>query len=390
MAALALGALAAGCANDPIDRGEPTPTTKYDFGPSHVRGSLARVNSCDDLLRYFQANSTQQIRAELEASQRYAEQWGREGGDDSVSIAATDSAQFDEVSGPTASEAGAARAEAAPDADQTPIGFGDAAGADADAGNGSDTGTNNQEVGVDEADMIKTDGRRVVSIRGAEVIVVELGEGGTATVSGRVALPGDNPQPVSMFLHDDRVMVLGNEWRAIPGSPTDNPTIAVDPGFAPDSDPTMGERSADVAIAYGSSFVTITEISLAGPPAVVDTREIEGSLIDGRMVDGTVRVVVTTMPQLPEPFVDTSGATEQDWREWDRRYGEARIATIEATTIEDWLPRDGDGAPVTGCEDTYLPEDFGGPQTLSVLTFAEGAASMQSTSVVAGGGSVYA
>lgn len=353
--ATTIALLASGCANDPIGQDNPT-TTRFPGTARFARGSLSTLSSCDELLDYFKSHSLEQLEAQ---SVMYSGGWAME----DASASAEVSSDMARTAAPMASSAAGA-------------GAADGAGRQSTGFDESTTGTNNQEVGVDEADMIKTDGRRIVSVRGNELIVVELVDG-AATVTGRLALPADGSYE-NLFLTGDRVMVLGTGWRE------DVAAASVAAGAA--------DVAMDRSWMPGSSLVTVTEISLDGTPRIVDLSEVEGSIVDARMVDGTVRVVTTSSPMLayPTDVAYPTGNSEAEWKRYQDEQLAAQRATIESTTIDEWLPNTADGGQVAGCANTMVPEEFAGTETLSVLTYANGAASLQATSVVAGAGSVYA
>ena len=69
-------------------------------------------------------------------------------------------------------------------------------------------GTNNQEVGVDEADLVKSDGRRLVSVVNGTLRVVELD--GTPAIDGSLDLSARGATDI--FLRGDTVLVLGTTY----------------------------------------------------------------------------------------------------------------------------------------------------------------------------------
>ncbi|MCZ7631014.1 MAG: beta-propeller domain-containing protein [Microthrixaceae bacterium] len=87
------------------------------------------------------------------------------------------------------------------------------AGATSDeGGEGGDVvaGTNNQESGVDEADIIKTDGKRIVSLVDGVLRVVGLDD--TPAVDGALDLRSFGADGGDMFLRGDEVLLLLPSW----------------------------------------------------------------------------------------------------------------------------------------------------------------------------------
>src|SRR5512142_1251375 len=71
------------------------------------------------------------------------------------------------------------------------------------------SGTNDYVAGVDEPDLVKTDGRRIVTIAGG---VLEVIDAASRTVTGRLELraagEGIAYQPANLLLHGDHALVL--------------------------------------------------------------------------------------------------------------------------------------------------------------------------------------
>ncbi|WP_051393076.1 beta-propeller domain-containing protein [Glycomyces arizonensis] len=226
-----------------------------------------------------------------------------------------------------------------------------APGDDAGAGDTSSTAphseTNTAVAGVDEPDMVKTDGEfvysvvdtvlRVVDARTAEVVAER--EYGWETWDHR------------MFLGDDELLVMYGQDRDRGGYYYSSLTVdRLDP------------RTLDV----------------------LDTFAMEGSMLDARMVDGQVRLAVSSAPHVEpmwEEFYD-SGSDIADVRR-----------AVRSTELEDWLP-DWSVNGVDGeipCGDIAHPERFEGTATVSVLALAaDGAWSeVEPVTVMADGGTVH-
>jgi uncharacterized secreted protein with C-terminal beta-propeller domain len=84
-----------------------------------------------------------------------------------------------------------------------------AGGSTGASGPSSVTGTNNQEGGVDEQDIVKTDGHYVYALNGQELAIVKSWPTREAEKVGSVEIEG---QLSSLFLDGDRVMVLSRTW----------------------------------------------------------------------------------------------------------------------------------------------------------------------------------
>ncbi|WP_091199631.1 beta-propeller domain-containing protein [Micromonospora narathiwatensis] len=201
--------------------------------------------------------------------------------------------------------------------------------------------TNNHEPGADEPDLVKTDGRRIVTVAGGVLRVVDPA---TRRETGRLDLAGadrgrwwpDN----DLLLHGDRALVLVRS-----------------PG--PEVGPWPARDEADVR-------PRLLLVDLAGPPKVVGTYRIEGSLLDARMTGSTVRVVVRSEPRLAFPYAERSTDAERT---------AANRAVIAKAGLDAWLPGyewTADGVRHTGrvgCDRLSRPADATGTSLLTVLSF---------------------
>ncbi|MBM7813768.1 beta-propeller domain-containing protein [Saccharothrix algeriensis] len=199
--------------------------------------------------------------------------------------------------------------------------------------------TNAQEAGVDEPDLVKTDGRRVVSVADGKLRVVDVA---SRRLTGTLDVPAGSAS--HLLLHGDRALVVAGSYAAAPGG-------FVPGGFAPEQD------------------VTLVLVDLAGEPEVVGSLEVDGRYVDARQVGDVVRVVVHSRPRLPWVYPQ-DGVTEAQ--------SLARNREIAATApIEAWLPRyeltGADGARTSGalvaCDRVSHPEEHSATSVLSVLTF---------------------
>lgn len=253
----------------------------------------------------------------------------------------------------------------------------------AEAGGGSAdySITNNQEAGVDEADIVKTDGERIVAITNNRLSVIDV-TGRKPSLVGSLALsPEFSVQ--EMFMHGDTVILLGNTWGPMP---------YVDIGFGADA---VG-MAVEEYYGGGSPIVTLTEVDISDEPAVVTALQIDGGYISSRMIDGVARVAITSGPN---GFV--WAYPEGNGLRAERAAIAANREIIEESTIEDWVPyfilsnASGtvlDEGPAIRCDQAHHPEEFAGFNMLSILTFDldDGFEIADSTGVLAAGETVYA
>ena len=225
--------------------------------------------------------------------------------------------------------------------------------------------TNVQEAGVDEPDIVKTDGKRIVAVAQARVHLVGL-DGGKMTL--RKTLPDTMVR--SVFLSGDRVLVFSGQT-------------------AQSSEP--GLRWAGQ-----QAVLTMYDISDLSDPQLIAKLTIDGNVLDARLVGTQVRVVTISSPDVNAPapvYAPDGGITEKSKEELR--------AAVASTHVDDWIPRyalqDGAGGEVSKgrlveCANLAHPETFSGLDTVAVSAFDMGSAlqSRQTVGLIAGGQQIYA
>lgn len=306
-----------------------------------IAGSLAlglpAFSDCDELLGYVRGHALERVTA-----------WGLgETGGFPVPMALEDAA---------AADGAATRAAAAAPGE----GF---------------SGTNVQTLGVDEPDIVKTDGERLVTLSGDRIVVVDVA-GPAPVVRGTLRLEGIWPR--DLLLVGDRALVLGET----------------------DGGASLGAQ--DIVSHGGWSPVSaLIEVDLTDPgqPRVARRLVVDGRYLSARMADGIVRVVMSAPPTgLPFEYPEGGGLRgEMDALEHNRD-------VIRESGLEDWVPyfvlENADGSvaaegSLLDCDTTRRPVEFSGLTVLSVLTVdlsegLTGAIADRSVGVLADGETVYA
>jgi hypothetical protein len=221
--------------------------------------------------------------------------------------------------------------------------------------------TNVQESGVDEADLVKTDGQKLHVVTDSVLRTYDV-TGPVPRLAGRLQLAGTAHQ---LLLRGTRLLVVGSGARPGPGLP-----IPVD-GGAPS---VTGEQ------------VLLTEVDVSNPaaPAVARTMELPGVVAGVRLTGRAARVVVASSP--PPIQAESPAALE-------RRAARARLSRfLPRTTIRSRISRRTFRRPVVGCADVRRPRAFSGLDLLSVLTIDldRGLFSVERSAIMAGAQLVYA
>ncbi|MDJ0763214.1 MAG: beta-propeller domain-containing protein [Myxococcota bacterium] len=350
---------------------EVAPTDR-NIQPVEVNHALVQMDSCEQYLDYAKETAIQRMRVLIE---RQCQQML-----DGVS----DNDGWDWINGVDEETSG-----------------GDVDGdADADAdGDGTFSETNVQEEGVDEADIVKTDGEHIYALSGNGFVIVSIDEAGNLTEVGRTKLDGN---PVELFIYGDLAVVFSGleDWEvpdaiALPDAPQypdfDGPDIDID------FDGSW----------YGSWYtaVQIVDISDKTAPALSRSTMYAGRYVSSRRVSNALRTVLSS----PLPALEVPTMLYVDY--WDMSANKARkriheacdaliaknIETINAVTVDAIMPKklvsDGQAAePIVQCGNILGPKTPAGTGLVTVASLDLDTPLVQQTdvSVVGQEGLVYA
>jgi uncharacterized secreted protein with C-terminal beta-propeller domain len=175
--------------------------------------------------------------------------------------------------------------------------------------------TNNQVVGVDEADIIKTDGNYIYTVTGNTVFIVKAYPGEDAKVVSTIDLKS---VPQGLFIQGDHLAVMGNFY---------------DPDYF---------KKIDFVPRQGMSFLTIYDVSDKGHPKSVKEYKFEGIYFDARMTNGEIYLVVQSQPiyriEHPTPIIidgSTVGAVPVgDVKYYPIPYNNPQFTTVHAVSME--------------------------------------------------------
>lgn len=208
--------------------------------------------------------------------------------------------------------------------------------------------TNVQEQGIDEPDVVKTDGRRIYAVVAGVLYVVDA-RADPPKVLGSVRLAEGGGH--ELLLAGDRVLVLQNAYAPVP---LGGPELVARPA----------QRVGKSIVAPGVGAARLTEVSVADPaaPRIVRTERVDGQYVAARLTGDTARVVIASpsrvFDELPVGIA-------------------ARRAAVRRARLSLWRPRSLVRTPRTrrtalrpavACDDVRRPETFGGTSMLTVLT----------------------
>ncbi|MCZ7528865.1 MAG: beta-propeller domain-containing protein [Acidimicrobiia bacterium] len=232
------------------------------------------------------------------------------------------------------------------------------------------SGTNVQEAGIDEPDIVKTDGSTIFTLTDESLNAVAAGSEPALLGSVDVGFSS------GMLLIGDRIVVLG-------------------------------EGSGDVGIPeapiQSGATVTLVDVSDPANPTVLEEMHVEGRVVSARTVDGRIHLVTAGQPttldyEYPNVYEGDSGF-EHMFGTTENEAEKANRAVIATSDLDDWLPqysveRNGDevsSGRLVDCASVYQPPEFSGVGTLTVTTLdpEQGLEPVGSTGVLSDGQTVY-
>ncbi|MEU4542518.1 beta-propeller domain-containing protein [Nonomuraea dietziae] len=233
------------------------------------------------------------------------------------------------------------------------------------AGAAEHSTTNVHEQGVDEPDLVKTDGKRVITVSNGKLRVIDAA---TRKVTGTLELAKEKWVAGDLLVAGDRALVLFNGGGIPFGAVAKR-------AFAP----------------QGGPQYALVDLS-AEQPKLLGTIEPKGMHVDARLVGSTVRLVVRSQPDIvfPQAREDVSSAERL----------KVNQDTVRRAPITAWLPK----FTITGaagpsreesvpCERVSHPETYTGTSLLTVhsidLTQDLAASAAHAISVAADGDTVY-
>jgi len=255
-----------------------------------------------------------------------------------------------------------------------------------DGGQVSETGTNVQERGVDESDIIKTDGEYLYVLRPQSLLIAELAEDGPPVEVGRIEFQA--------WAHRQELLI--GAGKAIIVRQLEDSVSSFTPDVGDIAQPTwLPERVRP------QSEILEIDIEDAAAPRLLRELDLDGRFVSARLVDGAARVVFRH--QAYHPWV---GPWDFDWQGNAERdaaaYNEAVITNSKLGlwhplfSHRDYANNDFESGYALDCDQTFAPDSSDSPPwRLGVnymLSFdlAQGLAERGSVGVMSDQPTVYA
>ena len=236
------------------------------------------------------------------------------------------------------------------------------------------SGTNVQEEGVDEPDMVKTDGKTLFAVAAGRLNAVDVGGLRPRLVD---SLKLDQSMQHELLLHGDRLLVLSRG------------------GFWIEPMPAIASRIAP----YQPAKSVLAEIDVSNPARLrlVRTLTLDGSYVAARLVGGSARIVTAAQVPAALPFVQPKDGTKEAAAAATKR----NRAVVASSRVARWLPtyrikragaKPGPARPLVQCRHVRRASAFSGLGMLTVLTIdvAKGLQPVDSAAVMTDGRIVYA
>lgn len=211
------------------------------------------------------------------------------------------------------------------------------------AGGSDFSATNVQEEGVDEPDLVKTDGKRLAVVSGSALRLLDVTRS-TARLRGSVSIENG----LGAFLAGDRAIVFSQLDEAPPEA-----------------------RQATHVKQRPWTKVTVVDVDDLSKPRVLSAFEVEGSYVGARMANGVVRLIIQSGALGPQPVELTSYSKKaQDAAKAGNK------SAILGSVVGDWMPHfvvhRRSGATTTGHVHDWSavsrPPDRSGVSMLTILT----------------------
>lgn len=259
------------------------------------------------------------------------------------------------------------------------------------------TDTNVQEVGVDEPDIIKTDGDYIYAVLDGSLQILSSWPPEDTHRVGRFEFPS-GARPSAILLDGDMLATFSRIWQ----------------GGWRFNDETEEWIEPDPSERFSGTRISLFDISDRTNPQPIRQLDVEGHQVDARMIDGRVYLVTNSWIRdlsIWQYFNQIDGIPAQDWeddsdaREAKKDLARPLVAAHIAADLADrspseWMPRqrivDSAGEVVLAgamyeCTDLYLPEVAARAGMLNISYFTmDDKTSIQSTGLLAQGWQLYA
>src|ERR1035437_9380831 len=225
--------------------------------------------------------------------------------------------------------------------------------------------TNNQEPGIEEPDVVKSDGSTVFAVEQGKLYAVVVG-GAAPHLAGALPL-GSTGYGAQLLLRGSRLLVISGSQALPVGVGVAAPALpagvggrssafsgAASAALAPSTSPVASVPSIASSPYYYAATTTITEVDVHDPAAmeVARTMTVEGTFVDARQNGATARLVISSAPRaIATPALR---ARASGW--------------VPARRFHSLITGHRYTRPIAACSAVRRPAQFSGMGMLSILT----------------------
>lgn len=161
--------------------------------------------------------------------------------------------------------------------------------------------TNIQVSGVDEADIVKNDGKYIYTVSGNKIVILDAYPAEDAKILSEIPFKGS---PQEIFINRDKLIVFGDEY---------------------DYFPLVGVSMPEILPRHYSSrtFVNVYDVSDRSNPVLERNVSVEGDYFDSRMIGDYIYVIINQPVYYTEPYPIPL----------PRIYSDGEVKTIPASDI---------------------------------------------------------
>ncbi len=212
--------------------------------------------------------------------------------------------------------------------------------------------TNVQEAGIDEPDIVKTDGSRIYAIAGDRLHAIDV-TGDQPRRVDSLKLTGSDHQ---LFIRGERALVISAASSGLSGPP-------------------RAATSDVVGSVPNGTELTEVDLGNAAKLSVVSTLKVEADFVDARLIGNTARLVLTSYPDALEGSAKPSRGAS-----WLPRSVHENRRTKKRVTRS-----------AVPCSHVRHPRTFAGLDMITVLTIdlSKGVSPVDSDAVMSDGDTVY-
>ncbi|MGV8162686.1 MAG: beta-propeller domain-containing protein [Candidatus Nanoarchaeia archaeon] len=199
------------------------------------------------------------------------------------------------------------------------------------------SGTNNQVVGVDEADMLKTDGEYIYTLTEKTLFIVKAYPGEDAKVVSTITF---EDYPSALFIEGDKLAVIGS---------VTNFKFLKEQGFSRDQ---------------GYVFVNIYDVSNKEKPELTKELKYEGQYNSARLIGFDIYLVSTFYPEYrdyPTPIIFEGSVKKevpvQNIHYFNIPYSNPSLVVVNSINLETETTTDSEAITVEGYPNVYVSEE---------------------------------